>query len=77
MTDDSLKDQRTVPEASVLPGGGQDPRMELGADANTTQVAPTNFKGAEHTAKHQARHYKALPGTLSEECIARLTGLVR
>ncbi len=77
LTDDSLKDQRSVTEASVLPGGGQDPRVELGASANTSQVAATNFKGAMNIAKHQARHYKALPGTISEECTARLTRLVR
>lgn len=61
----------------MLPGGGQDPRIELGAGANASQVTPTNFKGAEHTAKRQARHYKALPGTISEECTARLSRLVR
>ena len=61
----------------MLPGGGQDPRIELGAGANTSLVAATNFKGSVHIAKHQARHYKALPGTVSEECTARLTRLVR
>ena len=61
----------------MLPTGGQDPRMELGASANMSQVAPANFRGAEHAVQHQARHYKALPGTISEECMARLTGLIR
>lgn len=51
--------------------------MELGADANTSQAVPTNFKGAQHIAKRQARHYKSLPGTISAECRARLTAVVR
>ena len=58
----------------MLPGGGQDPRMELGADANTSQVAATNFKGAEHTAKHQAPPLQGPCLALSaRDCTARLT----
>ena len=77
LTDASLQDQRSIAEASVLPSSTSDPRLELGADANTTQATVTDFKGAHHIARRQARHYKALPGSISEECIARLTTLVR
>ena len=77
LTDASLRDQRSIAEASVLPSSTSDPRLELGADANTTRAAVTNFKGAQHIARRQARHYKALPGSISEECMARLTTLVR
>lgn len=61
----------------MLPESAQDPRAELGASANVSGVPPTNFQGAAHIAKRQARHYKALPGTVSRECRARLTQLVR
>ena len=77
LTDASLRDQRSITEASILPGNMSGPRLELGANANTTRAAATNFKGAHHIAKRQARHYKALPGSISEECVARLTALVR
>ena len=77
LTDASLRDQRSIAEASVLPSSMSDPRLEPGADANTTRAAVTNFKGAHHVARRQARHYKALPGSISDECMARLTTLVR
>ncbi|CAK0779713.1 hypothetical protein CVIRNUC_004832 [Coccomyxa viridis] len=76
LTDASLRDQRSIAEASVLSSSTSDPRLELGADANTTRAAVTNFKGAHHIARRQARHYKALPGSISDECMARLTTLV-
>ncbi len=61
----------------MLPENVKDPRMELGADANASTAPATNFRGAAHIAKRQARHYKSLPGTVSKECRARLTALVR
>lgn len=70
-----------LPQGPLKAGGGTG-----GSGAGTAVSSPddwvvnittTDFRGAAHIAKRQARHYHSLPGSITLECQERLLRIVR